>query len=308
LISLAYWNHRAYGLVIRSEIPLPPLEMAPASAQPDVLITLGPTPDHLEAPVARGVGWELTASQILIHVGKVARCLISHGGRIRVTPAAFATEADIRFAILNGALGPALHQRGVFVLHASAIDTPTGAVAFAGHSGIGKSTMVLAMMRQLGAKVLCDDIAAVTLQGDPAEAVIDAGIPTINVWRDAAMHLGCPVDESRAIRPAIPKFMVSVGTGQQPHSGRRPLNAVVLLEAHNESGFDLQTLTGKSAFAALRRYTRGLRVAELVQRTAHFNMVSHLARAVRISLVRRPKAEVGSIDRLVEFVWPLVNS
>jgi hypothetical protein len=300
VVSTARTTHRAYGLRIRSEVPLTSLESAPLSGSVDVEIEIGETPEHLATPTASGVRWELDEHQILIQVGRVARCLISDGRRVTVTPSIGATSADLRFAIVNGALGPVLHQRGVLVLHASAIDTPGGAIAFAGHSGIGKSTLALAMMKK-GSTVLCDDVAAITALS--ANRVgIEAGAPTLNVWRDTANHLRYPVDADSQIRPAVPKFMIPVAATQRAAPGPLTLSAIVILEAHALEGITHQMLTGRAAFAALRNYTRGLRVAEMVQRELHFSLIAQVASRVKVHLVRRPKGNVESVDALADFI------
>jgi hypothetical protein len=70
---------------------------------------------------------------------------VSHGRSIVVD----ADNADDRTAalwVLGPAMGVLLQQRGVLVLHASAVTMDGGVVAFLGHSGWGKSTMAAAMV------------------------------------------------------------------------------------------------------------------------------------------------------------------
>lgn len=62
--------------------------------------------------------------------------------------------------ILGPVLAALLHQRGFLVLHASAVKINSYAVAFLGFSGMGKSTLAMAL-NKAGYPLLTDDILAI---------------------------------------------------------------------------------------------------------------------------------------------------
>jgi hypothetical protein len=77
-------------------------------------------------------------------------------------------------------------MRGLEVLHASAVATGSGAVAFSGHSGSGKTSLALAMQRR-GATLLADDVLAVERGGE--ELMAHPGAPVAGVELGEAARL-----------------------------------------------------------------------------------------------------------------------
>lgn len=77
-------------------------------------------------------------------------------------------------------------MRGLEALHASAVATGSGAVAFSGHSGSGKTSLALAMQRR-GATLLADDVLAVEHAGE--ELLAHPGAPVAGVELGEAERL-----------------------------------------------------------------------------------------------------------------------
>ena len=101
-----------------------------------------------------GEGW-------LIKIHGIADFEVIGGRQIQVWPVAAATRKDIEIFLFGLAWATLCHQRGVLPLHASAITTKRGITAFAGPSGVGKSTTA-ALMSSIGYGLVTDDILAVT--------------------------------------------------------------------------------------------------------------------------------------------------
>ena len=68
--------------------------------------------------------------------------------RVHAHPRPGASPAVVRAAYLATALPLALQAAGHHLLHASAVETPNGVVAFCGRSGAGKSTLARALARR----------------------------------------------------------------------------------------------------------------------------------------------------------------
>jgi hypothetical protein len=151
-----------------SDIPLTCVRTLYCSDQNfDVLIELA----HGSAPMAGNMSRfsvEHSSQRSLIKIRDVADFEIIEGRRIRVWPASVATRKDIEIFLLGPAWATLCHQRGLLPLHASSILTRGGMVAFAGHSGSGKSTTA-AMLNVSGYQLVADDILPI--------GFIDGSIP-----------------------------------------------------------------------------------------------------------------------------------
>lgn len=79
----------------------------------------------------------------------------------------------------------ALHQRGLACLHASAIRTDCGAIAFLGPKGQGKSTMAAGFLKG-GATLLTDDILPLQASDDGVYGL--PGVPIMKLWDESVEH------------------------------------------------------------------------------------------------------------------------
>ncbi len=92
----------------------------------------------------------------------------------------------VRAHLLNRVLGTALFLDGLLPLHASAVITTEGTIAFLAPKGFGKSTLALAL-HSIGAGFVSDD----TLPVDPGDpVVVRPGIPSARVQADVLRVLG----------------------------------------------------------------------------------------------------------------------
>jgi len=284
----------AYGLAIHSEIPLPELTPRP-SARPDVRVHLGGVPEALDAPLARRALWTARPGEWLLEFEGVGRYYVRDGCEIRVEPEG--DEADVRAFLFSSTWGALLHQRGLLVLHASAVHTPAGAVAVAGKSGAGKST-TLARLLERGHILLADDKVAV-IQEDGRPMVVP-GYPTVRLWRDARERMGAPADGLPRLRADLEKYLFRADEIRAEPS---PLRALFCLDARSVSEVQVERMEGVEAFQAVYRSTyRNRLVAGFGMREAHFRRVSALAAVVPVFQVARPHGEdtVGALVEAVE--------
>jgi hypothetical protein len=154
----------AYDLVIDSEIDIfgaIPVDFNPAAA-PDVTIEVGPA--RIEGAAAANGAYQYLDDRLLFSAPGVARYLCAAGVKIVVDPAPGADVGDIEALLIATVLPAILWMRGRFVLHAAAVLMPgrDAAIAIAGPSGVGKST-VLDQLLARGAAVLADDSVSVAL-------------------------------------------------------------------------------------------------------------------------------------------------
>jgi hypothetical protein len=293
---------RAYGLLFASSIPVP--EMTPVDAdavgdqQPDVNISLGTMPEHLEQALIYPSGHEANAEQFLLRVADVGEYLVSRGVDIVIDPAPGVTAHELRVFMLGTCLGVLLHQRGFLVLHASGIGTEQGAVLFAGNSGAGKSTLLAELLRR-GEKMLVDDVCAIRVRDDALPIVVPS-YPRTRLWGETAARLSIDTTDLTRTRPQMDKYERQVP--EQFWDREVPLFRLYHLAGSNGSELSLMRLGPLEAFNTVLHNTyRKVLLEGLVRQREHFEMVSRTARASTVIRVIRP-VETFQLRELADLV------
>jgi hypothetical protein len=193
------------GWRVASVLPLPELPLWPDEpGEPDIVIALGTVPSELPDPLlvtpflqADGAG------HARYSIEGVADYLIEHGRRITIAPVMAADAPDVRLFLLGSVFGILCNQRGVLPLHACAVEIDDGAVAFAGASGVGKSTLAAAFQRR-GFRLLADDVTPVDLSGPRVRFL--PGLRRIRLWADSVRAAAWDPAELERCRDGLDKF------------------------------------------------------------------------------------------------------
>ena len=296
--------YTAYGLRIRSGITLPFTAASPAG-EPDLDIRIGPAPAALATPRSRGKFWEAAPDRFLMNVEGVARYFVREGREVVVEPAGDDTGAQNAF-LLGSVLAACLKQRGILALHASAIATDAGAVLFAGHSGVGKSTLLAALVER-GYPMLADDVTGIVPHGGGTPLALPA-FPCLRLWADAVETLGWQGRIRERVREGMEKYQAPVACFRE---ALLPVRAVVVLVRHNRDDIEVETAPPITAFARLarrvyrKRYARGLG-----REREQFHVLAALSRQVPVVQVRRPRGG-ASVARVADRIegclregWP----
>jgi hypothetical protein len=290
------WIYTAYGLSIQSDLALPELVAAEDRPEVDVVVRLGSV-----RPVAPEGDWTEgyvygDAQEAYIYVEGVGSILVRGGREIVVDPAPGVEERVLRLFLLGGALGLLLHQRGLFVLHASAVAVHDAAAVFLGMSGEGKSTMAAAMHAR-GHAVMVDDVVAIDLSAAGRPLVLPA-FPQLKLWPDATGLLGdrpealslLHPDEEKRARPARDGF------SQQP----LPLAGIYVLD--EGACPEIEPLRPQEAFAELLCYSYAVGLLGPSASTpAHFRQCVDLAGRATISRLRRQRS-LSALPEVAQFV------
>ena len=306
------YRYTAYGLDIASELELPELVAAADSfdaADADVRIRLGETPETLDAPAESRVVWSARPGEWLHTVPGIARYYIHDEGREVVIERRGGTDVDLRAFFFGTTLGALLHQRGLFALHASAVAIPgAGAVAIAGTSGSGKSTVLTALVRR-GHNVLSEDKTVVRFADDGPEVL--SGHPTLCLWRDAVMRIGEDPDALPPLREGMEKFLYRAPTFQHEPA---PLRSIVVLNAKADGSGEVKTevevseITAHQAIRTVLRQTyRRLVVNGLGFQGQHFQWSARLADTVPIIKVVRLR-HIETVDEIADAVEAAARS
>lgn len=247
-MSDAAHRYTVYGECLASAVPFPELA---ASASPTVRWSFRTTPQLAPMRAATELGEE----QIY---GEVFARLYAHdaGHRIIVDDTgSFDLSADraqvvweeratawpdfVRAHLVGRVLATALYLDGLLPLHASAVESRDGVIAFLGPKGFGKSALALALAAA-GARLVTDDTLPVELADPPAVAAGTGsrtgsrstprawpGVHSVRVRDDVLSAAGVerPATETRE-----GKRVVSALRPEQLMSRPSPLAALYLLD------------------------------------------------------------------------------
>lgn len=279
------------GLRVASDLPLPDLLPWTGDARPpDIEVRLGDVPDRLEAPTFEGPLLQVAADGTCRYdVEGVAAYLAEGGRQVTVRPRMPEDAPDIRVFLLGSVFGILCHQRGLLPLHAGCVEIGGKAVAFAGPSGVGKSTLTAAFLRR-GYRVLADDVTVVDVKAAGGPLVLPS-FPRIKLWRDVMDGLGVVPDGLERVREEMEKFRLPV-PGVHFLTEPRPLAAVYHLR-----------VVGDDRHAGIEPLRGSVAVSALVEAVYRQNAALHIrgkAALLRdvMEIARQPAAAFGRVSDL----------
>ena len=272
-----------FGLTVRSELAFGDyFQEAPADAAPDVEVRRG----AIEFDQAAGHGYSSVPAGTLLRVPRTGTYLISGGREILVCPEPEGSERNLRLFLLGSAFGALLHQRGLLPLHANAVEIDGRAVAFAGHSGAGKSTMA-AWFHDRGHRILSDDVCVIAID-DRGRALAYPGIPRLRLWREALEASGRTADDYQRSFDDSDKY--DVPTLEQLRSEPLVLDRVYMLRKAEEGSGEgrIARLSGVDAVDALVSNTYRGGYLSMIGRTGqHLMACVRIAKAVPVFTAER---------------------
>lgn len=281
-------NYTAYGLKIQSDIRL---SAAPSPAShADVQVRRGKV--EFPAEAADRTMWT-TESDIRFRLNGAGKIEISRGCEIVV-------DADVEDKVaaqyvMGLAIGAVLHQRGLLVLHGSAVLVNGGVVAFLGHSGWGKSTMAAAMVK-LGCAGFSDDLVPVSM-ADGVPSVLP-GYPFLKIARESGEVLGYEDPEWAPLLPEDTRSMIAV-EGPDPQAPK-PLSRIFVLKEGDQP--EIAPMKPQAAVIELIRYSYGspwVRKSGMSKR--HLECCAALVESVPVCTLSRPR-RLDLIQAVAELV------
>lgn len=237
-------RYKLFGLTVASDIHLPELFPAADHEATDVRIAWGAV---AAPPAEASSAWGLTGDghEAVLSVEGTGRYAIRGGSSIVVDPHNGASPKSVLLFLLGSAFGALLHQRRLLPLHANAIEIGGRAVAFAGRSGAGKSTMASRFMER-GYRLLADDVCVVKFDS-AGQPMAQPGPPRLRLWRDAVEASGWQPGDLELAFEGQDKFVVPIHHMQTRQAV--PLKRIYLLAAlaPGERGQRIRRLTGSAA-------------------------------------------------------------
>jgi hypothetical protein len=281
-------TYRAFGLVVASGVPLPGVPEAPGGT-PDVVLEPPehPVSRHRPGParrvrlpdgrtaftVARCGGGEL------IRFARLAEFLVSGDGReIRCAVSPNGSARMLAHLFLAQVIPLALSRQGRLVLHASAVATPGGAVAFMGAAGSGKSTLGASFVRA-AFPLLADDGLLLTEDRDTLAAV--PSYPEIRLWPDACAALSAVGEPSETWHLAGKTCLPAGGVRWPFASAPVPVRRLYVLGgpavAAGEGTVTVEPLGGRERFLQLVSHSFRLDVEDSRRLRSEFETIGRIA-------------------------------
>ncbi len=275
------FSYIAYGLSIHSSLPLP--ELVVAEAPPDLIIRYGkidwqPTRDRYGEV-------EVSHSKMFFHWKGAGTFLAQGGCEIVVDPLPEADPNILRLFILGAVLAGVLHQRGLLLLHASAVQIGETAIAFIGEKGWGKSTLA-ALMQERGHRLVADDVVAIDIDEQQAVRVIP-GFPQVKLWPDALKKMGINPEQLPRVHPQLEKRSYRLHTDFS--NATISLKAIYVLAEGERMEIDRPGI--RDAFVEMVRHSYLARHLEETGATAlHLRQCSVLIKSVPVFRLKRPRS------------------
>ncbi len=271
------FHYSLYNLSVASDINIRPLAgcLCPPGAY-DIRVRLGRTPATLSRkPLLKTVCTEMAENEfVFFHKSLGLRFYVKNGDEIIVDMDYYTDPDKVSVFFLGSIMGAVLYMRGWIPMHAASVITDKGAVLLTGKSGVGKSTLVFALM-QRGYRIFGDDVAPVRLKD--GQAMVYPGYPRLKLWKDALVLNGVRAQNYPRIRQAIEKYYVDASGFF--HDQPIPAHRVIHLTTHNKSGLQVaEKIRGLERLNIIRQVTyRGEYARGLKREAVQFRICTSLA-------------------------------
>jgi hypothetical protein len=291
--------HRVSGLRLSADIPLPELPRVRDTNAADFRFRLLAPRRRPPAPQTwlyrwreeDGTAWislGRTRRGYLVRFARVADFLLSRDARtIGCHAAPRVTALTVRHLLLDQIIPMVLGHRGHLAIHASAVVTTGGVLAFAGKAGWGKSTLC-ASLASSGRPALADD--CVVIEERRGRVVAVPSYPGLRLWPDAARALGrgrlggLPVADYSDKRRVDPRRRLT----RRPGATR--LSAIYVLAAPGTAkAVRIGRLTPREAVGRLLAHTHRLDVTDRARLTAELDALGRLAGRVPVFELAFPR-------------------
>lgn len=298
---MSEWYYRYAGLQIASELELPEWESFLCSVESggaDVTIRIVHDSDRA-SPVAFCESMK-SVDEYLFVAPDVGRYRISRGNEIVVFPMSGAGYNELRLFLLGSAWGILCYQRGLFAVHASAVQVGDEAVLFCGLQGKGKSTMT-AWLAARGYGLVSDDLCCITLASD-AKPIVYPSTQRLRLWRDTLAAFGWDSGNLERDHFRLDKYLLP--WTERVMLDPLPIRSIYVLEWGE---LHLQRLNGLNAlqkFVVAATY-RGEALTEMGLSAAYWQRCLELLQTVPIWELQRQKeySILDDLGRLLEEQW-----
>ncbi|TAK34831.1 MAG: hypothetical protein EPO21_08090 [Chloroflexota bacterium] len=221
----------------------------------------------------------------------LATCHIHPGARhVDVYPEPSGNERTLGLMLAGQISILVLRELGYPCLHASAVVTGQGAVAFLGTHGQGKSTMAASFLRR-GAALLTDDALPLLMREDGVYG--GPALPAMKLWNETAVHTLDLAEELPQLMPNVDKklFALDGRYAFAPEPAR--LRAIYVLDRYDplSCGHDdirIEELSQRESLTTLLAQTSWSSLVQPAQSAALFMFYARLVSRVPVRVLSFP--------------------
>ncbi len=290
-------KYYAFGLTIASEVNFDGV-LTEVNTSPDVWIKLGKiseSPQRKTKIYRQGMNacFGLKDEALILNWNNILKFKIRCGSEI-IVDANNVDLISLQIFTLSEALGMILWQRGIFLLHGSAVFKNKESTVICGVSGAGKSTTALAFNRE-NYSVLTDDLVAI--QKINNEFYVIPAFDQLKIWADGLEGFDITKDDLDRSSEGTNKYLIKSAQNSSK-TGPVPLKNILFLKKSSKTQ-SLIKLEAKEVLSKLTAYfplpTALLKKDGLIK---HFIFSSGLAKSIQAYDFYRPK----DISSLIQFV------
>lgn len=194
-------------------------------------------------------------------------------------------DVTIRHLLLDQVIPLVLSRKGRAVIHASAVTTERGVIAFAGKSGQGKSTMALALSRH-GHALVTDDCLALRSEG--GKWIVLPSYPGVRLWDATAEELAPRNAKTANVAHYTSKRRIIDNDGLQFSARPQPIRVLYVL-AEEQPEISIQRLAASRAFMAWAEFAYNLDIVHADFLRGHFESVGKLATQIPVFALHYPR-------------------
>jgi hypothetical protein len=289
-------SYFAYGLLIHSTIAIPEfVETQWDNSDVKINFQRDSNPFEYIPVTVINEPWYLwlTKERTILYIKDTATFLLENGKEITIIPVSGVSETELRFYLVGTVMSILLYQRGLLVLHASAVNINNHAVAFLGISGEGKSSTAAAFLTY-GYNLITDDVAPVSFEKKPC--TITPGFPQIKLGQKTADFLGYNFESLHIINASNEKrgYRSKHGFDFAP----LPIQRIYVLTT--ASDFSIEPIRPSEAVTEIYRHSRPTTLYHFGGES-HFFQCVNLAKEYTIYRLNRPR-NLELLPKLVEMV------
>lgn len=295
-------RYRLYGLNIDSHDLL--LEMAPAkNTNVDVRVKNASPRISLSSPPSWFMNWTLpggekwlscakTEGGYLLRFNELADFTIDRiGSEIVCMPRPGIPEDTIQHLLLDQVIPLVINLRGGEALHASAILTPHGVVAFAGPAGSGKSTITGSLMK-MRYPFVSDDCLTLQEKGQDIYAI--PAYPGLRLWDDAQEHLFGENGNKKSVAHYTSKLRVDIeekpeNYATEPKPFTRLYDIINSPETDETSDTMIEKLSPRDSFMALVRCAFRLDITDQQMLARQFQFLKRVTSTISVRRLSFPR-------------------
>jgi hypothetical protein len=206
-------------------------------------------------------------------------------------------EVTVRHILLDQVIPLVLSRRESIVLHASAVLTDHGVIAFAGKSGQGKSTLAASFARK-GCAMVSDDCLVLRAQHENWIAL--PSYPGVRMWPSTAEQLLGKDTRSKDVSHYSLKRRVSDADLLPFANSPAPIRRLFFL-GDETSDVSIQRLGPRRAFVSLVEFAYNLDIHDAAFLRRQFEAVGHLTANIPAFAIHYPRQFAS-----LQIVWDTV--